>query len=95
MLLNLAILLLTFSRDHFCSVLTVSVTFSAIMFGFIFIFHVWIEIKRTDSFSKVITGIASFTKVKSEAPVIQESTTNDDGKPSTSYVELRETLIGP
>ncbi len=94
-LLNLAILIVTFTTDHFCSLLTVSVTFSAIMFGFILIFHVCIEIKRTDSFSKVITGIASFTKVKSEAPVIQESTTNNDGKPSTSYVELRETLIGP
>ena len=94
-LLNLMILMLVLLyREVSCEVLTASISLSFAMFGFIVIYHIQHEVRKRQFFIKLLKPKINFLSKRFQSSAVPKLVDSEKPQgPSTSYVELRETLL--
>ena len=93
-LLNLMILMLVLYREVSCEVLTVSISLSFAMFGFIVICHIQHEVRKQQFFIKLLRPKMNLLSKRFQSSAVPKLVDSEKPQgPSTSYIELRETLL--
>ena len=93
-LLNLMILMLVLYREVSCEVLTASISLSFAMFGFIVICHIQHEVRKQQFFIKLLKPKMNLLSKRFQSSAVPKLVDSEKPQgPSTSYVELRETLL--
>ena len=88
-----ALSLILLYREEFCEVLTTSISVSFILFMYITMYHVYLELVRNEMFNveQVVERLGTIRRqaFKPATPLPP----NSDCHSTTSYVELRESLM--
>ena len=95
-LVNLGIVSLTLLYSmEWCEALTSSITISFILFIGITTYHVYLKLVRNQiyNFKKLIKRLTNISKAPSNLPAVMPPCDNSKGCSTTSYVQLRESLM--